>query len=91
MNQELAEVVLQRADDQRVEGAPADGEQEADLVWAELGAFEGVGDWGEDRATQRVFVFVRLQAFVVEERLHQFGEADAVEHRGGELEQLAVS
>ena len=33
---------------------------------------------------------MRLQAFVVEEWLHQFGEADAVERRGGELEQLTV-
>ena len=90
MDQELPEVPLERADHQGVEGAAADGEQEADLPGLEPGAFQGVGDRGEDRAAQRVFVFVGLERFVVEERLHQFREAEPVERRRAELQQRPV-
>ena len=90
MDEEFAEVILEGANNERIEGAAADREQEANLRRAKFGSFKGVGDGSEDRAAERVLVLMRLQALVVQERLHDLGEAGAVERRGVELERRAV-
>ena len=90
MDQEFAERFLQRLDHQRIERTAADRQQETDLGRAQLRAFERVGDGREDRAAQRVFVFVGLQAFGVQEGRHQFREAESVEGGRGQLQLRAI-
>ena len=90
MYEKFPERFLKGLDHQRIEGAAADREQEADLGRAELRPFERVGDRREDRAAQRILVFVGLEAFGVEERRHQLREAEAVQRRRGKLQLGAV-